>query len=277
MERETVFDPMIHDMKLEYESYRRAGKSRAEAIACLKEDYAAELDDTDDRIGIMLGLTLALCTKKELTRELADETLRVIQMDREMIELDEVSERFLKKTVERLKDESLYGEEAVYRARRRYTPDWEIGDLFAYPLTNPDVIERSGLEGWSILFLKVGDYLDHTQVCHQLVYVSLCPTRKVPSSTAELQALGFIPMRKYDNSWDYVAQIEVKTRKDELFMGVEKVGNFSDLTLPEDRYLPDPRVTMPLWIRLRKTDPYPVFEEEVFHLYRRFGVRFTKT
>ncbi len=73
------FNPLIVDIQEQYKAYRTTGKTRAEAVALLKDNYETELQDEDDSVAVMIGLSLALGKKRELTPELVHETRSAIQ------------------------------------------------------------------------------------------------------------------------------------------------------------------------------------------------------
>jgi hypothetical protein len=70
---------LADDIQKKYTSYRRAGKSRIIAIKLIREEYFQELQDEDDRLPILVGISLSLCKKKELFESIVTETLMEIQ------------------------------------------------------------------------------------------------------------------------------------------------------------------------------------------------------
>ncbi|MBR2223459.1 MAG: hypothetical protein IJ973_03950 [Christensenellaceae bacterium] len=262
-------NPMIVDVKEEYITWRRLGKTREETVSLMREQYDAELQDIDERIEILVGLSLALCKKKELYESIAEETLQEITKLRNMnYERPDIN---LKKIEQRLQDKDLYGDEAVYRRSSRYVPDWKVGDLFSHELTYP-TSEKLGIKGWMILLYKVGEYVDRYEDHSQLMYVFLCPPDKIPSCREELEKLGFLRMMLQGEKSEYLAQITIKSKKAEETYGLTKIGYFPDvnnLKLPDDRVLKEnPLVCRVLCGKFRKDDLWPSYEDTICRVYQ---------
>lgn len=59
--------PVVSEICDTYRLYRERGDNREKAVKQLHHDYMRELEDRDDRSGVLLGIALALCQKNELT------------------------------------------------------------------------------------------------------------------------------------------------------------------------------------------------------------------
>lgn len=267
------YSPIIGDIQKEYNDYRAAGKSRADAVHAIKADYAAELRDEEDGAAVMIGLSLSLCRKRELTKEIALETLCAIETARKLLDAGDKRIPYLSEMESLFQDESMFGEEAKYKIRTAYAPDWQVGDTFSHTLTVPRA-EKLGILGWSILLYMVGEYTDRAGISHQLMYAALCPPGKEPASGPELQALGFLRMMPHDgDKWDYLVQLTIKNKKDMLAYGLSKIGNFPDVAPPADRTDENPLVAMPFFGFARKGCSWPGYEDQICQLYREFGKR----
>ena len=66
MKTQDSFYLIIKDIEKQYIKYRKLGRTRAEAIELIRQEYARELQDADDRLAVLIRLSLALCKKKEL-------------------------------------------------------------------------------------------------------------------------------------------------------------------------------------------------------------------
>ncbi len=179
--------------------------------------------------------------------------------------------RYLAKTEAFLDDETRQGNEAAYRAKRFYAPDWAVGDTFCHTLTHPRATAL-GIEGWFILFCKVGEYMDWIEQPIQLMYVTLCPPGELPQTSAQLQALGILRMMRHDETWDYLAQLTIQSKRGETAFALSKIGNFPDIVPPEDRTVENPQVSMPLFSMREKGEPWPAYEDQICRLYRRNGM-----
>ena len=267
----SYLNPLIPDIQAQYENYRAVGKSRTDAIGALKIEYKAELDDEDSAVFVLCALVLALCKKKELTEEIAEEAKPYIQKALNDALTEAPMRTFLNKVAQLLLSDNMYGEEAKYALRRPYNPGWEVGDLFAHTLMHPSA-ERLGISGWTILLYKVGEHVDEYGKCRQLMYVTLCPPEKEPISATELQKIGFLRVMCHDRKWDYMVQIIIRGKKDKESYQLRKIGNFVGISKPTDSTKEDPLVSMPLFGRITKESPYPDYEEHICRLYKKYGI-----
>ena len=266
-----MFREIANEILTEYQNLRVNGRNREAAINELKELYCNELVDEDDRLSILIGLSLALCKKKELISSLAQETLLEIEMVVKQGDLDGSVKKYFRRIENILKDDSNLGEEAMYRRRRKYVPDWKNGDLFRHTI-NYERAETLGINGWSILFYKVGDYIDNSGHCIHIMYVALCPPGKEPTNAEQLQQLGFLRMMEHDNDkWDYWVQIGCKSKNEELDYEFEKIGNYQEIFPPQDQMDENPLLAMHMFGRFKKDAQYLEYEEHICRLYTKFG------
>ena len=260
---------IIEDVQNRYIKYRRIGKNRAVAIELIHEDYTEELQDEDDRLAVLMGLSLSLCKKRELFEPFASSTLKELRLARH-------NSSFSGKIVEHLNEiegflinADYFGDEATYHQTDRYVPDWEIGDLFAHTLTYPSA-EGLGIMGWNILLYKVGEYADKVGTLHQLMYISLCPPNNIPSCEKEFLDLPFLRMMQLGDRSEYLAQMTIKSKKDETCYGLTKVGCYPDIRHPSDRVEENPFTSMPLQGITKHSKRWPGFEDQICRLYRKF-------
>jgi len=261
------FLPLIEDIKRLYVTYRRMGQSRAEAVETLLDEYSWELTDTDERLAVLLGISFALCKKNELYEEIAAETRDELQRVRQAVDLNDKEERYLSNAEQQLLSPESYGPEAKYRKKVIYVPDWKNGDTFARQLTYPDA-EGLGIMNWYIILHKVGEHVDDLQEHRQLMTVSLCPPDKLPRNSDELQQLGFLPMMRFGNRFEYLAQITIKSKRVLDGYGLSFIGHFPDVDFPSTVMDENPLVAMPLFGILRKDDLWPSYEDVICRKYR---------
>ena len=219
-----MVNPLSFDIQNRYTYHRSMKKSRSEAIAALKMEFAEELSDEESKMLFMCALVSTLCKKKELTSEVAAETQDIIhkQLSESTVEVSLLN--YLSHINQMIFNKSMYGEEAKFGKRTKYHNDWMIGDLFAHTMNNPHA-ESIGINGWTILFYKTGEYLDECDNTNQLMYVTLCPPGKEPTSLIELQKLGFLRLMCHDQKWDYLVQIKMTSKKVEQSFQLKKIGN----------------------------------------------------
>lgn len=262
-------NPIINDILKRYVKYRRTGKNRATAIEFIREDYAEELQDEDDRLAVLIGTSLSLCKKNELYEDLATETLNEIRYAYQHSVFDDDMIAYLNEIEVYLANRDLYGNEAFYKQSTNYVSDWKMGDLFFRTITFPSS-EALGIMGWNILLYKVGEYIDVVGALHHLILVSLCPPNGIPSCENDMKDLSFLRMMQLGDRSEYLAQITVKNKKDELGYGLTKVGCYPDVLHPGSYLEEDPLTAMPLCGRTKQNTQWPGFEDQICRLYKRF-------
>lgn len=269
MEMKNGLNLIIGDVQKQYVRHRKKGRTREEAIERIRAEYEQELCDEDDKLAVLIGLSLALCKKKELFASIAEETLDELQR----IYCSNINETLSKKEYAKIKqhleDKAMYGEEAFYKKASIYVPDWKVGDTFSHVLTYPTA-KTLGIEGWIILFVKVGEYTDEFDVHHQLVCISLCPPDKVPVSSKELEKLGFLPVMN-TVGMEYLAQITIKSKKAERDYELSKIGCFPDVMIPSSCLDENPLTAMPLFGKMKRDETWLGYEDQICRFYRRYG------
>lgn len=263
--------PIIYDIVNTYRVYRRCGDTRDKAIARLRMEYKQALADGDDGPVVRIGIALALCQKDELTQSVLEEAQATID---ELLaeQWDCNTHSTLHELEAYINDPQRRGDEAKYRVRKPYTPQWEVGDTFVHTLTHY-MAKYVGVYGWNVIFRKVDEYVDIEQQHHQLVYVTLCPPGQLPHTAEELRKLGFLRMMPHDGGkWDYLAQVSFKSKKDEASYELTKIGTFPDAGYPEDRTIENPLVTMPLFGKLKRDSQFLSYENTVCRAYKDNGI-----
>ena len=208
-----------------------------------------------------------------MLESIGTETLNEIRRVNRGDEQDKKNETYLLAVERCLKDNTVYGKEALYKRASTYVPDWKVGDTFSHVLTYPTA-EALGIKGWIILLYKVGEYVDELEVHRQLMYVSLCPPEKLPSCKEDLEKLGFLRMMCKGDKAEYLAQITLKSKKAEGAYGLSKVGCFPDILLPDDRVDEEnPLTAMPLFGQARRDDLWTGYEDQICRLYKKNGTK----
>lgn len=263
-------NPVIENIKKQYKNHRKMGRTREDAIMLIRNEYVQELNDEDDRLAVLIGLSLALCKKKELFESIAIETLDEVKRiyydsTRRMDDNVDYAE-----IIHLLENKEMYGTEASYRKTSIYVPDWKVGDTFSHVLTYP-LSKALGITGWIILLYKVGEYVDEFNVHHQLVLVSLCSPDKVPGCDKDFEKLEFLPMMYMGDKVEYLAQITVKSKKEEASCEITKVGCFPDVLLPYSYVKENPLTAMPLFIKKKGGEKWPGYEDQICRIYKKWS------
>jgi len=286
---------MSMDVRTQYVKCRQHGYSREEAIALIRDDYDFELQDTDDRIAVLIGLVQGLSKKNELLKNIADETRAEIQLIIQNDLTDKLTYPYLSKIEKKLNDTKLYGDEAPYKQVTIYRPDWNIGDVFSHPITCPKA-EKLRIMGWFILLYKIGEYFDGYDEYRQLMCISICPPDEIPTCYDDLKKLGFLPVRQYGegaaylaqlsftskaedlaqisftSKTEYLAQISFTSKRDENSYELTKIGNYDNGNDPliENIKKEKPLVSAPLFGKLKRGDLYPDYEGQVCDYYKSY-------
>ena len=263
-------NPIIKDVETQYVRYRKKGNTRSETIEAIRSEYAQELEDADDRVAILIGLSIALCKKNELLESIAKETLKEMKRVTNEESKSSAVNAYFSEIEKRLNDKTVYGDEAFYKHTTVYVPDWKIGDVFSHILTCPKT-EDLGIKGWTILLYKVGEYVDTFDVHNQLMYISLCPSDKMPACKEDFEKLGFLPVMCMGNHIEYLAQITIKSKKAENALELCKIGCFPNIQFPGNPAAENPLTAMPLFGRMRRTDIWLGYEDQICSFYKRYG------
>lgn len=261
MGRDNTFCKCIQE---EYVFYRRDGKSRDETVRTMLDYYAQELEDGDDVVPVLTGITLALRKKRELFDEFAAKA-------KELIDQDDVDPH-AKRNLERLlADPTVYGQEAFYRIKKPYDTGWKYGDTFAHTITCPGA-KRLGIDGWTIIFYEYGAHLDKFHCVHHLMCVSVCPPDQIPCSSQQLNELGFLPMLHSSGpngkEIQYHVSVSVQNKREEANMALTKIGRFPDVRLPQNLEKENLLVSRVFIGYVRKGTEWPCYEEEVCAAYQ---------
>ena len=104
----------MREIQQEYRAYRAMGENRDDAVRHLLRDYEMELEDDDERIAVLIGISLALCKKNEMISSIAKKTLEEMDHIRRQYSLSKADLKYLEKIETMLKSETVYGSEAVY-------------------------------------------------------------------------------------------------------------------------------------------------------------------
>lgn len=264
-------NPIVVDIIDLYAKYRRTGKNRVAAIEQIRKDFAEELQDEEDGLAVLMGLTLSLCKKRELFEPFKSETLNNLHDICRNSVFDVDTATVARELESYLNNVEYLGEEALYKQKGSYVPDWKIGDLFSHVLTYP-YAETLGIKEWCILLYKVGEYTDANGMLCQLLYVSLCPPNKIPSSESEFSDLGFLRMMRLGEKSEYLAQMSIKSEQEEAFCNLTKIGHYPDVHHPVNNIEENPFTAMPLQGRTRQSKHWPGFEDQICRLYRKYGL-----
>jgi len=268
--------PLMGDIIYKYESFRNNGKSNTESLVSIYREYREDMEDDDDGAVIIIAMAIALCGRKEAVDKIIEEAGRSIEY---IVSSMEPPERVYI-AFDSLK--ALFSSDDIYvnsgkktppvKIRKKYKPDWEIGDTFIHEVTPSP--KNEPFVGQYIIFRKIGEYVDKLGYNVQLVYVSLCSADKIPDSDEALHSLGFVRMMQQSaDKWYYIAQIVLSGKKSEESWELKKIGNFPNAGHPTDAAEEDPVTSMPMIGRInRKNCAKFGYEDFVTFFIKQYGI-----
>lgn len=224
-------DALIADIDGEYVRYRRKGLSREETLCSLYNDFAEELSDTDDEPAVKIGIALALCRKKELTDDVAQAALAVTERLQDRYDPQSREYKIAQELPHLFSDPTMFGDEKHYPMRRLYTPQWKVGDTFFHQMNHP-MANKAGLSGWYVLIRKFGESFDRDNQVLQIITYTVCPPDGLPKTSAEMEALGWLPFC-IGNQLQFFAALTIKSKRAEQGLALEYLGWFPSVELPK--------------------------------------------
>lgn len=259
-----------------YASLRSSGVSRECTLLTILDRFDSEIVDFEDRFFVMVGIVVSMASKKELTVDIANETIHIINQLRKETQSDAIGDFAFLEVEQLLANKENFGDEASFEFNKRYRADWKIGETFSHIITDP-VSKALGIYNWLIIFYKTGEFTDEFGSHRHLMYVSICPPERKPATAQQLQSLGFLKMMRHDLGWDYLAQITINSKREEHRYELTSIGYFPDIALPNDRTEENPLSAMPLFGRIKKNDPCPRYEMQICRLYKKHGMLLNQT
>jgi hypothetical protein len=226
---------ILNEIKEEYQQLRRTGKNRTTATEELTKSYNSELTigENEDGIFFWVGLADAQYSLKELESSVADRALWALDKIEEHhfpIVSGDISKRRTNYAKAPMKERVRIGEKSRYRCT------WQIGDTFAYQLTEGKA-EEMGIAGKYILLRKVDELEPGDGRVLPVVTLSFWEQDTLPTTLDQYlrtpllklssERLGF-PKGFYE----YRAEIMFKNKKQ--LENMIYLGRFSDITMPSD-------------------------------------------
>ena len=224
------------------EEYRaiRQTSSVAGTLDALQREYKDYFEDDDDRLFAWIAVAKCQIRRKELTR---DTIARMDKLKEDLYGSGLVSPKTLGPVYDKLYDPAYAVDDEkaqvapVQHAKRGYTDQWQVGDVYAYRISGPEAREV-WIEGMYCLLRKVDQYTyPRKGTSWPIVYVTLWESELFPRTPEELLAAGFLvtneirnPRRK--DKRDY--RIRLSFTKKKQLEAFRYIGNFPVSGCPED-------------------------------------------
>ncbi len=255
----------------------------------LEYDFLNKLEDNEKVSEFWMALAAVQYYYGRLEEKVLNKALRCIQNELVVIEETlEYGERY--KDIISLKNELATPppQKQSLGKRKRFCCQWEIGDVYAFPLQNEEHVPKQ-LDGKYFLFHKVDEMFWHPDHICPIVRVKICDS--IPQTKEEIDKLEYVQIffTKYEDRFlpinraiptskqisekekiEYVrdgfGQLPeyriaiVATSRKEVPNSLIYVGNFKNLTPPENEFVPHTKLSIPCtsWknIKNRLIDKY---------------------
>ena len=131
-------------------------------------------------------------------------------------------------------------EKKTGKPRPKFQCPWEIGDTFAYRMSQEGAGE-SGLYG-KVLLLRCVDLIEYVKdELHPVVTISMCEEQEIPTNAQEFQKfpLWRISAGRFcapEGRYEYRAHIVFRNKKQIEKLSLQYLGNFPNTPIPENEY-----------------------------------------
>ncbi len=268
MQDERASSLLQEDVFRSYMAYRQSGAHPLDAFHAIQSEYHQEMYDADDGIHIILGLEKAVSFDQSAA--VISELLDAIQKLQDNCSVDGADKERLEIIKESIRSLPPASSVRQIKPAPSYSPKWETGDVFEHKLMYP-ASRKLGIEGWSLLLIKVGDYQNLLKKTHQLVCAALCEPGSDIVNKPESMSLGYLRIMRRQESWTYLCQLAIHSKRQENLYQLTKLGNFPKVIPYQLLTCENPETSMPLFAKKTETG-HPSYEDQICRIFRRNGV-----
>ena len=184
------------DVRDEFETLFRAGKTAQEITGKLMEDYRSLMGDTEEEPSFWFSLADTQWDLGVLLPAVQEKALYRIDKERGMLDrqaADMPSTARRKKVLDDLRAKLLSPQPPVKKPvkKRIYTCPWKLGDVFAYRLES-DLAKDRGLYGRYFLIRKVDEGTWYPGHIVPIVYVKITGDTNIPSNVEEYDRAEYV-------------------------------------------------------------------------------------
>ena len=200
------------DVRDDYISKLKAGKSDEEALQEILSEYKEESEDDDEKYDFYLGLADTLWKKGRLTEELKVKALEILEEDKisDRWEGEKIRKERIK-VLDKLKEklESPMPERKKVPVHKPYKLGWEEGDVYCFQIKGLVPRHMEGYEeyiGWYALFYVDKIYTEDWQVKgvqDELANLFFFLQKEKPKSAEDIFSAKRICFRKRTTINDY--------------------------------------------------------------------------
>ncbi len=300
-------DDVAMDVRDTYKDQLHRGKTGEEITQELMEDYEDLLDDMEDGPVFWFALADTQWTLGRLEDDVKERALSCLENggDAWRWEMEGAAKvRAREKVLQKLKEKLNTPQPPKKKVSqyRLYQCKWNLGDVYAYPLTGAYAEER-GWKGEYLLMRKVGESTWHPGHIVPIVHWKFTKNGTLPQNAAEFDALEYIqtsmalyeerfwPITKEDRDTNLAKKRAAVYETDEFGFLPEYqitvlstssavipknliyVGNFESVTLPPKEFVPYSDLNLPVvsWKEVEKMaiDRYMGHNLRGFEMYHK--------
>lgn len=289
------------DVKDKFEKCYEAGNTVEEITDKLKNSYISIIDDPKEAPLFWFALADTQWNYGVLMLEVKNKAL--FWIDRYFGPLEE-------KTLNGLQVKLLspQPEKKIFKKRRLYCCQWNVGDVFAYRLES-DLAKERELYGRYFLIRKIDEDTWHPGHIVPIVYVKITKDSSIPTSTKEYDKLEYVQtsFTKYEERFwpidmsrrleDIAEKSKIKYELDEYgflpqyrvtLLNTSKrvipskliyVGNFADAICPQKEFIPHSKKNLicVAWQRFDETFETSMIKKYCGHNLRELSIYKNKT
>lgn len=234
--------PLLSDVKEKYISLRKSGMCRDKATIELKNYYVAEISygAEDDGAIFWIGLADGQWENREITTETAQQAMNALNLVEHsdwQITTSDISRRRTRYS------HAPMPEKKIGMPRAKFRCEWKVGDTFAYKLLGA-AAEDNNVCGQYILLRKVSDIEFGDGRLLPIVTLSLWGRTPFPKNSIEYNSVPILKLNNGrfalpNNLYEYRAELVIKNRKQLNALPLICIGNFVDVSTPDDEVIID--------------------------------------
>ena len=239
-------DDMANDIKEEYESLLKEGKTKKEALENILLEYKEESEDTDEKPVFWMVLADVLFENGNLTNFVKEKALQEIELGQNLKRWkEEASEEDYikrKKEIEKLREKLVKCKKKIReceternnstRKKEEKRNEWKIGDTYAYE------IKHQKYKGQYLILRKIDNCEYGSIIRYQsaVIYVQITQNKKLPKNEREMNELEYIIISNEGNvRHQYRMILDTLPRKEDVQLLY--LGNFKNIEPPRDEYI----------------------------------------
>ena len=189
-------DDVAEDVRDYYKNQLRKGKSGAEVTLELIDDYNCEIFDTDDAPIFWFALADTQWNLGRLEEHVKLEALRHIKDGADLRRWEEENPKLAKVRAKvhidlEQKLQSPQPPEKKISIQRLYKCEWNVGDVFAYPLESEYAKEKR-LFGKYLLLQKAFEYVWHPGHIVPIVRIRITEENTLPKSDTDINKSDYV-------------------------------------------------------------------------------------